>query len=233
MTLSDDDLHTMTVQPWDDVRTAVEAGDSDAALEHLDTAVDRWRSLQSYSINWVTSLLSFVADELGEEGVERALRRSGDDFIAERRDVGVDWSTLPAEVRAKAIARAMLANFGECAVSEDEQKITLSFRCGSGGRLLDEGRYDGPDGYTVLRERGPRTFGREQLPVYCAHCSINNELQPLEAGRLPVSIEYPPENKGEPCVHHVYRDPAAAPAETWVRLGLDPDAGEASGPPGG
>lgn len=226
MALSDDELHTMTVQPWDDVRTAIETGDVAAALEYLDTAVDRMRSLQDYSINWITSLLSFVADELGEAGVERALRRTGDDFVTKRRDVGVEWSTLPAEVRAKAIARAMLANFGECDVSEDDEKITLSFRCGSGGRLLDEGRYDHPDGYAVLRERGPRTFDRDQLPVYCAHCSINNELQPLEAGRYPVSIEHPPTEKGERCVHHVYRDPAAAPAETWVRLGLEPPVSE-------
>jgi hypothetical protein len=205
MTLSDDDRHTMTVPAWDDVRAAVEAGDAEAAIDHLDTAVDRWRSLQSYSINWITSLLSFIADELGEDAVERALRRSGDDFIKTRRDVGIDWSALPAEVRAKAIARTMVANFGTCEVDEDDEKITLSFRCGSGGRLLDEGRYDGPDGYAVLRERGPRTFDRDELPVYCAHCSINNEIQPIEAGRLPVSIEHPPRQPGEPCVHSSHR----------------------------
>jgi hypothetical protein len=139
--------------------------------------------------------------------------------------VGIDWSALPAEVRAKAIARTMVANFGTCEVDEDDEKITLSFRCGSGGRLLDEGRYDGPDGYAVLRERGPRTFDRDELPVYCAHCSINNEIQPIEAGRLPVSIEHPPRQPGEPCVHHVYRDPASAPAETWLRLGFERDDG--------
>jgi hypothetical protein len=222
MTLTEHDLHTMTVPAWDDVRTAVRAGEVAAAVEHLDVAVDRWRSLQRYSIEWITSLLSFIDDELGEEAVERALRVNHDDFIAARRDTGVDWGGLPAEARAKAIARAMVANFGECEVSEDDEKITLSFRCGSGGRLIDEGRYDEPDGYAVLRQAGPRTFGRDELPVYCAHCSINNERIPLETGGDPVSIEHPPERQGERCVHHVYRDPGAAPAETWVRLGLEP-----------
>ena len=45
--------------------------------------------------------------------------------------------------RAKVIARAMVANGGECAVEEDDEKITLSFRCGSGGKLIDDGRYEG------------------------------------------------------------------------------------------
>jgi len=94
------------------------------------------------------------------------------------------WDTLPATVRAKAIARAMVANGGACDVSEDDEKIGLSFRCGSGGRLIDEGRYDRDGGpYLTLRERGGRTFERDTLPVYCAHCSVHNEDPAGRVGR--------------------------------------------------
>ena len=93
---------------------------------------------------------------MGEDAVEQALRRSGEEFVRGRRATDIDWDTLPAEQRAKAIAYAMVGNFGECAVDEDDEKITLSFRCGSGGRLIDEGRYDGDDGYLELAERAPR-----------------------------------------------------------------------------
>jgi hypothetical protein len=50
------------------------------------------------------------------------------------------------------------------------------------------------------------TFGEGGLPVYCAHCSVNNELQPTERDGAPVTVEHPTRLPGEACVHHVYRD---------------------------
>jgi hypothetical protein len=115
----------------------------------------------------------------------------------------------------------MVANGGACEVEEDAEKFVLSFRCGSGGRLIDEGRYDEDDGpYLTLRERSPRTFDREALPVYCAHCSVNNEIQPVEWGGAPTSIEYPPEHAGKACVHHVYKNVDRIPDAAYVRIGV-------------
>jgi hypothetical protein len=55
--------------------------------------------------------------------------------------------------------------------------------------------------------------------VYCAHCSVNNEIQPVEWGEAPTSIEFPPTRAGEPCVHHVYKDVGAIPADAYERIG--------------
>src|SRR3954462_2150089 len=130
----------MTTPTWERAKAAIRAGGDDAAVDLIDKGVAQWRSLQEYSINWITSTLSFIADELGEEAVERALRRTGEEFVRPRRTTDVEWGDLPARVRAKVIARAMVANFGECETSEDDDKITLSFRCGSGGgRVVDGG----------------------------------------------------------------------------------------------
>ena len=220
--LTDDDIRRMTTPLWEQVRAAILADDIDDAAGLLDKAVAQWRSLQDYSINWITSLLSFIGEELGEEAVERALRRTGDEFVAPRRAAsGVGWGSLPASARAKVIARAMVSNFATCDVEEDDEKITLSFDCGTGGRLVNEGRYDTEGGpYLTLRERAPRTFMGDSLPVYCAHCSINNELQPLERGEAPTSIEHPTTRRGERCVHHVYK--RGLPSSAYERLGLPP-----------
>jgi hypothetical protein len=221
--LSDADLVAMTVPTWERARAAMVAGDISLAAELIDRSVAQWRSLQDYSINWITSLLSFIGRELGEDAVEAALRATGEEFVRPRRLDGTDWAALPAAVRAKTIARAMLANFGACEVSEDDEKITLSFTCGSGGRMIDEGRYDTAGGrYLTLREAGPRTFGEDELPVYCAHCSVNNEIQSVEWGGVPTSIEYPSPGPGGRCVHHIYRDPLAVPPEVYVRIGKPP-----------
>jgi hypothetical protein len=149
--------------------------------------------------------------------------------VRPRRDTGTPWSTLPASARAKVIARAMLANMGEVDVDEDDEKIVLSFRCGSGGKLIDDGKYEGDHAYLKLRERGGRTFMRDELWVYCAHCSVNNEIQPVEWGESPSSIEFPPERPGEPCVHHIYKDVDAVPEDAYRRIGKAP--GSSTRPP--
>jgi len=202
---------------WEQAKAALARGDTEAAAELIDRAVADWGRLQDYSINWITSLLSFIGRELGEEAVERSLRASGDEFIRGRRSD--DWNGLPAEARAKAIARAMVANMGSVEVTEDDEKIVLSFRCGSGGRMIDEGKYEGEHAYLTLTERDPRTFSRDELPVYCAHCSVNNEMQAIEWSGRPVTVEHPPTAKGEPCVHHIYKDLDAIPDEIYARVG--------------
>jgi len=222
--LTADEIARIRTPLWEQARTAFLAGDTEAGSALLDRAVDQWRGLKDYSINWITSLLTFVGEELGEEAVERALRKTGDEFVRPRRDTGVEWSDLPAATRAKVIARAMLGNMGEVKVEEDDEKIVLSFRCGSGGSLIDGGAYEGEHAYLTLREQAGRTFMRDELPVYCAHCSVNNEIQPVEWGAQPTSIEYPPERPGEPCVHHLYKDVAAIPADAYRRIGKEPPA---------
>jgi hypothetical protein len=216
--LTPGDIETMTVPAWERAKAAIQEGDAEMAAAMIDRAAAQWRSLQDYSINWITALLSFIGRELGEDAVEQALRDFGASFVGPRRGEG--WDELPAEARAKAVARAMVANVGTCEVEEDDEKITLSFRCGTGGRLIDEGRYEGEDAYLTLREPGPRTFQRDALPVYCAHCSVNNEIQPVEWGRAPTTVEFPPTEPGQPCVHHVYKDQSALPPEVFDRIGI-------------
>ena len=217
--LSDTEIAKMQTPLWDQAKAALDAGDADAAKAFIDRAVDQWAGLQDYSINWIAALLSFIADEMGEDAVERALRKTGDEFVRPRRASGTAWGDVPAAQRAKVIARSMLGNMGEVTVDEDDEKIILSFRCGSGGKLVDDGRYEGDHAYARLREAGGRTFMRDELWVYCAHCSVNNEIQPVEWGETPTSIEFPPERAGERCVHHIYKDTRAIPDSAYLRIG--------------
>jgi hypothetical protein len=217
--LSAADVTRMRTPLWEQAKTALAQGRPEDAALLIDRAVEQWSALKDYSINWITSLLTFIGEELGEEAVERALRKTGEEFVRPRRDTGTPWSSLPASARAKVIARAMLGNMGEVEVDEDDEKITLSFKCGSGGMLIDSGRYEGEHAYMKLREQSGRTFMRDELWVYCAHCSVNNEIQNVEWGDAPSSIEYPPEKPGERCVHHLYKDVADIPAEAYERIG--------------
>ena len=52
--------------------------------------------------------------------------------------------------------------------------------------------------------------------------AVNNEMQPVEWGSTPTSIEFPPERPGERCIHHVYKDVSVTPDEAYVRIGKVP-----------
>lgn len=200
------------------VERAIDRGDADGAKRMLSAMERDWLRNKDYSINWITSLLSFIGRRLGEPAVEEALRDFGGRYLSERR---ADYGTATPEQRFEGLVRAMKANGADVELDEDDDRYIAAFRCGSGGKLIDEGAYAAPRDYLTLTGPTPVTFGRERLPVYCAHCSVNNEIEPIESTGIPVTVEFPPERPGERCVHHVYKDPSRIPAEIYRRVGKE------------
>lgn len=203
------------------VEEAIDRGDAALAKDLLAGMERDWLRNKDYSINWITSLLSFIGRRLGEPAVEEALRDFGSRYLVERR---AGYAAVAPEIRLEGLVRAMKANGADVELGEDEDKFVASFRCGSGGKLIDDGAYAAPRGYLTLHGPAPITFGRETLPVYCAHCSINNEIEAIETTGVPVTIEFPPEKAGERCVHHVYKDPSRIPDEIYRRVGKEKPA---------
>jgi hypothetical protein len=197
------------------IEEAIDAGDAARAKKLLHLMVGDWLRNKDYSINWIAQLLSFIGRELGEPAVERALRDLGERFVRPRRS----GASVDPRKRMEAVARAMKANGADVEFTEDVEKYVLSFRCGTGGMLIDSGAYSEPTNYLTLREKGPVTFGRDELPVYCAHCSVNNEIQPIEWAGVPDTVEEPQRAPGERCVHHIYKDAASIPDEVFARVG--------------
>ena len=114
----------------------------------------------------------------------------------------------------------MLGNMGEVEVDEDDEKITLSFRCGSGGKLIDDGRYDGEHPYLRLRERAGRTFMRDELWVLL-RALLGEQRDP--AGRVGrdarrASSTRPSVRANGACTTST-RTRRAMPGEVYVRIG--------------
>jgi hypothetical protein len=208
---------TVLVEPvYFAIAAAIDRSDPAEAKRLLGLMVGDWRRNKDYSINWITSLLSFIGARLGEEAVEEALRDFGERYLKARR---YSAETVVPRKRMEGIVRAMKANGGTAEVSEDAEKWSLSFRCGTGGKLIDEGAYSDGRAYLTLSGPSPVTFGRESLPAYCAHCSVNNEIQAIEWEGAPATVEFPPTAPGERCVHHVYKNASDIPAEIYERVG--------------
>ena len=212
------DDHAVVTSTRTLVEEAMDRGDLAEAKRLLALMESDWLGNKEYSINWIASLLSFIGERYGEPAVEDALRDFGERFLRARRASVAD---VPARKVAEAVARAMKANGGAITrFAEDDEKFTLEFACGSGGMLIDSGAYQDDRHYLTLREPGPMLGDLDAMPVYCSHCPIHNELQPIEWTGLPTTVQFPGTKPGERCVHHVYKDADAIPAEVFARAGL-------------
>jgi len=199
------------------IEAAIDAGDQAEAKRLLGLMVGDWTRNKDYSINWITSLLSFIGRRMGNDAVEEALRDFGERYLRARRGGGAEPRKM-----VEYVARAMKANGASVELDEDDQRWELRFRCGSGGTLIDEGAYAPPRDYLVFTAKGPLTYGEESIPVYCAHCPVNNEIQPIEWDGVPASIVYPQTEPGGICTHHIYKDPSLIPASVYERIGKRP-----------
>ena len=122
MDLTDADIAKITTPLWDRAKAEIAAGRIDDGVALYDEAVSRARELQYFYVNRLTALMSFIAEELGEEAVERALRATGERFIRGRRDTGVDWAELPASAHLEQTNGHERANQGETRYERKEQR---------------------------------------------------------------------------------------------------------------
>jgi len=92
--------------------------------------------------------------------------------------------------------------------------------CGSGGRLVLEGKYQGPDALLTVKGKQFLTYGRDSFPVYCAHEPVM-ERQDIEAHGAPFVVVEPAHELGkEHCNFIIYKDRSKVPAKYYERLGL-------------
>ena len=69
------------------------------------------------------------------------------------------------------------------------------------------------------REAHDWTWGKKGVCLYCAHCSLVNEILPIEHYGKPGRVTEYPENPGDPCVWYIYKNPDDIPEEFYTRIG--------------
>jgi hypothetical protein len=204
---------------------AIEAGDKDEAKKLAQRMYNEFFSMHDLYRDWIGAMLSFVA------------RRWGDDALEEVMDAGVKSWWLPnlakfpqepekLKQRIRMFAGGLHGHLQPLHIEEDDEKVVIQMRpCGSGGRLMLEGKYEGADALVTLKGKRPLTYGRETFPVYCAHEPIM-EMQDIKANGAPFVVVEPAHEIGrEHCNFIIYKDRAKVPAKYYERLGLKkPDA---------
>jgi hypothetical protein len=202
---------------------ALEDGDIERAKYWCRKNEETKNWIHDHYVYWVTSLLSHVQKKYGEDAAVEALKESyflplvGLEKV--RKEVGVK-AYIEGWVDNILRHHAMIPGLK---IEEDDDKFIITFgRCGSGGFLIDQGAYDGTFGFTRLTKARPETWGEENVPVYCAHCTWveiwSNLLSGDKAQNIVIADRK--KNPGEPCILHFYKDPAKVPEKFIRRIGM-------------
>ena len=225
-----DELREMSRPTMDRAIEAIEAGDTERALQLCRAMRHEWRFLHDLMAESVLGLASFIQERFGEDEVaeawksslERGWKRDAGEILGRDRRQIVE--ALAATWRAHSTS-GVGPHPGAFTIEEDDEKFTFSMNpCGSGQRLVRRGLYE-REGYGVTREAHDWSYGRAGFPLYCTHCSFMNELMPIKWYGLPLYPSDPPEDYDrDPCTWYWYKEPAAIPERHWARYGLAKDA---------
>lgn len=166
------------------------------------------RHLHDVVVDAIAEVLSACHSLFGEERFYQLLRATGEDFSGEFHR----WALLsPEELLDASVFMQLCHPDTELEVDEDDDRYVIRQHCGSGGRLLAEGRFDGPNALARVGVAGPASVGNPGIPTYCAHCTVwNTVLTNEREGRPLWVIDHPHDSS---CTISIYKRPEGIPAE--------------------
>lgn len=170
---------------------------------------------------------SAVLGELGQARAEQALSETlrSCSFYEGAWAGGMILDT--AEMTA-VLAEHLRAHFsgpdraGQATIHEEADFFRIELApCGSGQAMRTGEPGQRPE-FAAFPEASPLTWSRSDVPVYCAHCAVN-ELESVRRLGYPRWVtEFDPD-PGRPCAWKLYKDPARIPQEYFDRLGVERD----------
>ncbi len=201
----------------------LDAGDIEKARYWCMHEADTHDGFYDFLVNFVAELLSCIYDKLGEETVVDAMH------VVMAKGITSDSMVITShhnpEVRLRDfvdIWRQHYANPG-LSVEEDDEKFIITVKCRSGGKLIANGAYEGPNGFRKLRRAGPHTWGEVDVPIYCANCALRHEVIPIEIGgqgsQTIIHASPFPKKPGDSCIHLIYKNPADIPEKYYNHWG--------------
>jgi hypothetical protein len=216
---SADDLREMEARSVDRLVAAIEAGERDRAVELARRMFNEFEAMHDLYRDWTAATLSAVGRRFGDAALEDVMHES----------VKAWWGPIskklgdvaqPLAKRIRMFVAGLRGHLQPMTIEEDDEKVVICMRpCGSGGRLILEGKYEGPDAFFTVAEAQQMTYGRENFPVYCAH-EPAMEAVDIDANGAPFMVVEPAAQLGrEHCRFIIYKDRDRVPERYYERVG--------------
>ncbi|MEQ8492800.1 MAG: hypothetical protein RLW42_01145 [Gammaproteobacteria bacterium] len=217
---SDDELREMGKRTVDRLTEAIDAGDGEQAKKIARRMYNEFLGMLDLYRNWITATLSEVARRYGDAALDdvmvEGVRAWWKPIVASLPN---DPESMPA--RIKMFAAGLQGHLQPLEITEDDDKVEIKMcPCGSGGRLIQEGKYEGEEAFHTIADPQPLTYGRPDYPVYCAHEYAMERVDIEENGRPFVVVEPAAKLGRDYCSLIVYKDPDKIPDKYYERIGL-------------
>jgi len=225
---SDDELDAMGTRTLDALKAAIEAQDTELASTLAQRMYNEFLSQHDGYRNWVTSLLSEIGRRFGDDVLGDMMTSTVESWWVPNLEALAGRSGGNRRAQVKMFAAGLRGHLQPMRVTEDEDKVTIEMQpCGSGGRLILEGKYDGDDAFYSVGNPRKMTYGRRDFPVYCAHEAAMEEID-MDRNGAPLVVVNPAENLGtEHCQFVIYKNPDDVPDHYYERLGKSkPEPGQ-------
>lgn len=217
---TDAELREMERRTVDRLTDAIDAGDADQAKKIAKRMYNEFLGMHDLYRNWVAATLSEIGRRYGDEALDGIMTegvRAWWKPIIEGLPKGPD----AARGKIKMFVSGLHGHLQPLQISEDDEKVEIKLcPCGSGGRLISEGKYEGKHPLHKIANAQPMTYGRSEYPVYCAHEAAMEMIDIEENGRPFVVIEPAAKLGHDYCAAIVYKDPEKIPMKYYERLGI-------------
>jgi hypothetical protein len=217
---SDAELREMEKRSVDRLTEAIDAGDSEKAKQIAKRMYNEFTAMHDLYRDWTTAMLSAVGRRFGDEALDDIMTEGVKAWWLPNREKMEKGSPTLAQ-RIKMFVAGLRGHLQPMNIIEDEEKVVIQMRpCGSGGRLVLEGKYEGPNAFLTVEKPQRMTYNRANFPVYCAH-EPPMELVDIEKHGAPFVVVEPAAVLGkEHCSFIIYKDKTKVPAKYYERLGL-------------
>ncbi|MFT4561942.1 MAG: hypothetical protein ACI9BW_001685 [Gammaproteobacteria bacterium] len=224
---TDEQLREMERRTVDRLTDAIDAGEPEQAKKIAKRMYNEFLSMHDLYRNWITATLSEVAERYGDEALEDVMMEGVRAWWKPIIDsMPKEPEAMPAKI--KMFVSGLHGHLQPLSIIEDDEKIEVKMRpCGSGGRLISEGKYEGPNAFHTVKDAQPLTYGRENYPVYCTHEYAMEKIDAEENGAPFVVVEPAARLGKDYCSLVVYKKSDDIPLKYFERLGMKkPNAGQ-------
>ncbi|MCK5571877.1 MAG: hypothetical protein KAJ12_03920 [Bacteroidetes bacterium] len=205
---------------------AIDRGDIEGAKRIVEYARLEWQVVHDMYVNWSWSFFTYIAQNYGEEELEKAYRGILGSYYRSRYDkvMASDVKTQ-LQLTVEGLRGHLMGDRrqGEIDVVEEEDRYVLTLDpCGSGGvarQRVESGNEQNPELFGYSSQPQGWTWGKEKVCHYCGHCAFVNEILAIENYGHPMRVTEYPDNADDACVWYIYKSPAKIPAEYYERVG--------------
>lgn len=214
-----DELGTGTVRVIDDLIDQGKAEEAKAMVDYFRTEM---LVVHDIYAQYMQDILAFISRRFGEDQVEAAFRAALGTWFAERYEA---YNQMSLEERVRLTAEGMRCHLdgperkGDFTLIEEPERFVFQWDpCGSGGALRRRAAAQEKE-VESAKEAHPWTWGKKGVCLYCSHCSMVNEILPIENFGYPNRITEYPTSPSDPCTWYIYKNPDDIPEEYYTRVG--------------